>query len=198
MAGEAKKRLKTVSVPENLTSIFLNAQEYVDRYFQNRDENPEKGLVFDGRVSEDFKLMSGTWVHVGMLRLALIAAAEPVIQDAVITGQDREYLGLLVFPSLPGCGSLCPGADDDTSLEKLVSFPQVRAGLTEKIRAYNSEHPGSSTRIARVLLMTEPPNIDANEITDKGYINQRAVLERRCELVEKLHAAEADDEVILL
>jgi len=130
-------------------------------------QRPEKGIVFDGRVAEDFKLSTGTWVHVGALRIALIAAADSLIQDAVITGHDRDEVGALVF--------LGPAARD-------VDVP---SRLREVLRKLSGT---SSTRIARLLVMGEPPSIDANEITDKGYMNQRAVLERRAALVEKLYS----------
>src|SRR5688572_7792555 len=138
--------------------------------------NASKGVVFDGRVAEDFKLSSGTWVHVGALRMKLIAAADPLIQDAVITGHDRDQVGALVF--------LNPMTKD-------MSYPAVRSRL-ESVLSRLAQSAGSSTYPARVLVMTEPPSIDANEITDKGYINQRAVLERRAALVEKLYSDSAD------
>jgi len=142
---------------------------------------PEKGLVFDGRVAEDFKLTSGTWVHVGAVRVKLIAAGDPLIQDAVITGHDRDETGALVF--------LNPAAARD------LAAGQIREKIAAALKALSGEG-GSSTHPARVLIMAEPPSIDANEITDKGYINQRAVLERRAFLVEKLYADPAPPEVI--
>ncbi|MEO8717275.1 MAG: feruloyl-CoA synthase [Burkholderiales bacterium] len=141
---------------------------------------PEKGLVFDGRVAEDFKLSSGTWVHVGAVRVKLIAAGNPVIQDAVITGHDRDEVGALVFLS-PAATDLAPKA--------------LRAKIAGALASLAAEG-GSSTHPVRALLMADPPSIDANEITDKGYINQRAVLERRAALVDKLHAKPARAEVI--
>ena len=141
--------------------------------FANADD-PAKGIVFDGRVAEDFKLTSGTWVHVGALRVKLIAAADPLIQDAVITGHDRHEIGALVF--------LSPAAKDRSDVRE-----RLQAALG-KLAAEG----GSSMHPRRLLVMTEPPSIDANEITDKGYINQRAVLERRAALVEKLYAGGED------
>jgi feruloyl-CoA synthase len=136
--------------------------------------DPAQGIVFDGRVAEDFKLSTGTWVHVGALRIALIAAGDPLIQDAVITGHDRSEVGALVFLS-PVAKQLAP--------------QEIRARLSKVLK----KMPGtSSTRPARLLVMSEPPSIDANEITDKGYMNQRAVLERRAALVEKLYGDSAD------
>ncbi|MDC0747689.1 feruloyl-CoA synthase [Polyangium mundeleinium] len=148
--------------------------------------DPAKGVVFDGRVAEDFKLTSATWVHVGQVRITAIAAAAPVIQDAVVAGHDRDEIGLLVFPSLVGCRSLCPGAEGEP-LDSLVQRPEVLSHLTAGLGAYNEAHPGSSTRITRVMFLIEPPSIDAGEITDKGYINQRAVLTRRADQVAALY-----------
>ena len=137
-------------------------------------DDPAKGIVFDGRVAEDFKLSTGTWVHVGALRVKLIAAADPLIQDAVITGHDRAEVGALVFAS--------PAAKDVADLRE-----RLRAAL-QKL----AQEGGSSMVPRRLLVMSEPPSIDANEITDKGYMNQRAVLERRAALVEELYAGGAE------
>jgi feruloyl-CoA synthase len=161
--------------------------------FENEDD-PAEGVVFDGRVAENFKLLSGTWVHAGQLRLQAIAAASPVIQDAVVTGQDQDDVGLLAFISLDGCASLAGG---DLSPEELAIHPAVQDRLRVGLTAHNADNPGSSTRIKRVLLMTEPPQIDASEITDKGYINQRAVLTRRSALVERLYTGDGDDIVVI-
>jgi feruloyl-CoA synthase len=140
--------------------------------------DPAKGIVFDGRVVEDFKLSTGTWVNVGLLRVKLIAAADPIVQDAVITGHDRGEIGALVFLS---------AAAKEMTPEEIRS--RLSAAL-EKLR----EEGGSSTHPTRLLVLGEPPSIDANEITDKGYVNQRAVLERRAALVERLYAG--DERVI--
>ncbi|MEZ5659502.1 MAG: AMP-binding protein [Burkholderiaceae bacterium] len=149
-------------------------------------DDPDQGLVFAGRVVEDFKLSSGTFVHVGSLRVAAIAAASPVIQDAVVAGQDRAWIGLLAWPNLAACRALA-GLPADASAEQVIRAPAVierlRAGLAE----HNRSQAGSSMRVRRAMLMTEPPSIDGNELTDKGYINQRATLERRATLVEQLY-----------
>ncbi|MBS0337323.1 MAG: feruloyl-CoA synthase [Proteobacteria bacterium] len=138
--------------------------------------DPAAGIAFDGRVAEDFKLMSGTWVHVGAVRVKLIAACDPLVQDAVITGHDREEMGALVFVN--------PAAAKALGLDAAG----VRAHLQAALQKLHSESTGSSTAPIRLLVLDEPPSIDANEITDKGYINQRAVLERRAALVDRLHA----------
>ena len=152
------------------------------------EDDPTKGLIFDGRTAENFKLMSGTWVHAGELRLATITAGEPVIQDAVVTGHDREALGLLVFPNIAGCKSLCADAPDDIALADLVARPEVRDALKAGLAKHNETNTASSRRITRALILTTPPDIDANEITDKGYINQRAVIDHRAADVERLYA----------
>jgi feruloyl-CoA synthase len=161
-------------------------------------DNPAAGLLFDGRTAENFKLSSGTWVNVGMLRPAVIGAGAPVIEDAVVTGHDRDDIGLLIFPSLAGLRSLCPQAAPDARLDQLVAEPAVRKALSEGLARHNRAVQGSSMRIARCLILTEPPSIDANEITDKGYLNQRAVLARRASLVERLHAEPAAADVIVI
>ncbi len=161
-------------------------------------DDPAKGLIFDGRVAENFKLLSGTWVAAGTLRLAAISAGSPVIQDAVVTGHDRDEVGLLVFPNPAGCRALCASATAPEPLERLIARPEIRACLMAGLAEHNRANPGGSTRIRRVLLMTEPAAIDAGEITDKGYINQRAVLARRADLVERLYAEPAADNVLVI
>ncbi|MDH3790201.1 MAG: feruloyl-CoA synthase, partial [Rhodospirillales bacterium] len=158
-------------------------------------DDPAKGILFDGRVAEDFKLLTGSWVSTGTLRVAAIAAGAPIIQDAVVAGHDRDEVGLLVFPSPVGAAQAA-GADARAPLAEIVADEKVRRTLRDGLAAYNAAHPGSSTRIGRVLLLTAPPDTDANEITDKGYINQRAVLERRAGLVERLYGDDA--EVLLI
>jgi feruloyl-CoA synthase len=151
--------------------------------------DPSRGILFDGRLAENFKLASGTWVEVGQLRTDLIAAGAPVIQDVVVSGHDRDEVGLLVFPNLAGCRSLCGGAADDAPPAEVIRRPEVRARLRAGLESHNAANPLSCRRIGRALLLAEAPSIDAGEITDKGYINQRAVLDRRAALVEWLHAS---------
>lgn len=157
-------------------------------------DDPTQGLIFGGRVVEDFKLNTGTFVHVGSLRVAAVAAASPVLQDAVVTGHDRAWVGLLAWPSLVGCRQLI--GDPAASLEQVIADARVRARIVEGIAAHNRAFPGSSMRIRAVLLMAEPPSIDGRELTDKGYINQRVTIERRAALVERLYADPAASDVI--
>ena len=158
------------------------------------DADPSRGVVFDGRVAEDFKLTSGTWVHAGALRLAAIAAAAPAIQDAVVTGEGRAAVGLLLFLNLEACRALAP----DVPTDSLSHDPRVRAHLSAGLAAHNAASAGSSRRVARALVLREPPAIDAGEITDKGYINQRAVLRRRAAELARLYADPPDPEVLVL
>ena len=200
---EARFRGPTISpgywhAPENTAKAYDE-----DGFFRIGDAvkfldpgDPSRGLLFDGRVTENFKLLSGTWVAVGTLRLAVISAASPVLQDAVITGHDRDEIGVIGFPSLPGCRALCPDLGPDATLEDAIARPEIRQRLAEGLARHNAGNRGSSRRIARALLTAEPPAIDEGEITDKGYINQRAVLAGRALEVERLHAGTPDADVI--
>lgn len=161
-------------------------------------DDPSKGILFDGRLAENFKLMSGTWVHVGELRLEVIAACAPIVQDVVVTGHDREEIGLLAFPNPAGCRSLCTGLTEETSLAELIRRPEVRERLAAGLTAHNAKNRANSRRIARALLLAEPPSLQAGEITDKGYVNQRAVLERRAGLVERLYSGDAEGSELIL
>jgi feruloyl-CoA synthase len=160
-------------------------------------DDPVQGIIFAGRVVEDFKLTTGTFVHVGSLRTDAIAAATPVIHDALVTGQDRPFVGLLAWPNLHACRQMI--GNPDATCDEVASHPAVIACLKSGLEAHNKESSGaSSLRIARAMLMIEPPSIDGNELTDKGYINQRAGLERRAALVERLYADPPGKEVIEL
>ena len=159
--------------------------------------DPLQGIIFAGRVVEDFKLTTGTFVHVGSLRTDAIAAATPVVQDALVAGQDRPFVGLLAWPNLHACRQIVGNAE--ASYDDVVRHPEVLACLKRGLEAHNKSTEGaSSMRVARVMLMTEPASIDGNELTDKGYINQRAGLERRAALVERLYADPPGDDVIII
>jgi feruloyl-CoA synthase len=158
--------------------------------------DPAKGIVFDGRVTENFKLTTGTWVHVGGLRIGALEAAAPLLQDAVVTGHDRDYLGLLAWPNLEACRQFAGSTSQDPA--ELIAAPAVVTHVRQSLRTRNQSQRGSSTRIERVILLTEPPSLDANEITDKGYINQRAALERRAAEVERLYAEPPGENVIVV
>ncbi|MEM1046420.1 MAG: feruloyl-CoA synthase [Pseudomonadota bacterium] len=161
------------------------------------ETDPSRGLVFDGRVSEDFKLSTGAWVNTGALRIAVVSAGAPVIQDVVVAGHDRDEIGVLVFPNPGACAALA-GCAPETPLADLIAHPNVRNKLIAGLSDFNARSTGSKSRISRAVMMAEPAQIDANEITDKGYINQRAVLDRRSALVEALYDGDEDCGVIVL
>ncbi|MCL5966047.1 MAG: feruloyl-CoA synthase [Deltaproteobacteria bacterium] len=161
-------------------------------------DNPNRGITFAGRVAEDFKLSTGTWVHVGMLKTAVMAAAAPVLQDALVAGHDRAEVGILAWPNVQGCREICRDRDGKRPVEDLVRSKEVGEHLRKTLTDYNSRQEGSSARVGRILMMTEPPSIDANEITDKGYINQRAALERRNSFVERLFAENPGPETVVI
>lgn len=161
-------------------------------------DDPKKGLAFDGRVVEDFKLDTGTWVGVGALRLKALDAASPALQDAVVTGHDKPYVGLLAWPNLGACVALCRDPANAKSPKTLIKDSGVIEHVRKGLEAHNARAGGSSEKIGRVLLMAEPASMDAGELTDKGYINQRATLERRKALVDALHAEPPGEDVIIL
>ncbi len=148
-------------------------------------QRPEQGLFFDGRVSEDFKLTSGTWVSVGTLRVAGIAALAPLAQDIVVCGHGGDDVRFLVFPNIAACRALA-GLADASLVADVIAHPAVRDAIHHGLARLKAQGGGSSSFATRALLLEEPPSVDGGEITDKGYINQRAVLTRRADLVEKL------------
>jgi feruloyl-CoA synthase len=139
------------------------------------------------RIAEEFKLTSGTWVRVGALRVRAISALWPVAQDIVIAGHDRNEIGFLIFPSFAGCRGLCPEYSADAPLSLFLADDRLRNVVRNGMRALKASGGGSSTYATRALLLEEPPQIDPGEITDKGYINQRAVLDRRPQAVAQLY-----------
>ena len=160
------------------------------------DGRPEDGLVFDGRLAEDFKLATGTWVHAGGLRVGVLAAASPALQDAVICGENLPFVAVLAWLNLAGCRRLA--MTPDATLAELAGHEAVRAHVRDAAARWNAAHPGSSQRIARVLLLADQPSIDANEITDKGYVNQRAAIASRRSDIARLFAAAPAPQVITL
>jgi feruloyl-CoA synthase len=146
-----------------------------------------KGFIFDGRVSEDFKLATGTWVNFAEVRAAAIAACAPLVRDVVLTGLDRNFIGALIFPDVEACGRLA-GLPAGSDAETIVAHPSVRTRFQQALMILAQRATGSSNHIARALVMAAPPDIDKGEVTDKGSINQRAVCAERAELVEALYA----------
>ena len=154
------------------------------------DENDvHQGLKFDGRIAEDFKLATGTFVSVGPLRGKIIAAGAPYVQDAVITGLNMHEVGAMVFPTAAVRG--LSGLGTEASMAEVLSSAPVVAHFQHVIHSLAKTATGSASRVARMVLLSEPPSIDKGEVTDKGSINQRAVLKHRDSLVQALHAGTA-------
>ena len=150
------------------------------------DNNIHLGLKFDGRVAEDFKLATGTFVSVGPMRAKIIAAGAPYLQDAVITGLNMKEVGALLIPALIPCRKHL-NLPETATLADVAAHPALQAAMQGMLNALAQTSTGSATRIARATLLTEPPSIDKGEITDKGSINQRAVLQHRSALVDALY-----------
>ena len=157
--------------------------------------DPLKGLLFDGRIAEDFKLATGTWASVGPLRARFIDAFAPYVRDVVLAGPDRDDIAALVFPDVEACRKLA-GLGSDAKPDAIVADPKVRATFAELLGKLAAASAGSSMRVARALLMAEPPSMDKGEATDKGSINQRAVLNNRAVLVDELYATPLSSRVI--
>jgi feruloyl-CoA synthase len=159
--------------------------------------HPARGLLFDGRTAEDFKLSTGTFVSVGPLRAKIIAAGHPTVQDAVITGLNRDDVGALLFPRVDEVRKIA-GAADDLPVPELLHLPAVRAFFQALADALWRAGTGSANRVARLHVLAEPPAIDQGEVTDKGSINQRAVLSHRASLVTALYDGTAADPFLIL
>jgi feruloyl-CoA synthase len=157
--------------------------------------DPGKGLLFDGRIAEDFKLSTGTWVSVGPLRARFIDHFAPYVRDVVFAGADRDDLAALIFPDVEACRKLA-NLGPDAPLSDIVAAPVVRAKFTELLTKLAGLSPGSSTRVNRAILMAEPPSLDKGEVTDKGSFNQRAVLRNRATAVDELYAVPLSSRVI--
>ncbi len=183
----------------NVTPGYWKAQELTAQAFDTEGfyligdavtfadpDRPELGLFFDGRVAEDFKLNSGTWVSVGTLRVAGIAALSPLAQDIVVTGHGGDHVRFLVFPNIAACRALA-GLPDSAEVNEVIGHDKVRAAIASGLSRLKAQAGGgSSTHATRALLLAEPASVDGGEITDKGYINQRAVLTRRAAAVAVL------------
>jgi feruloyl-CoA synthase len=199
--GKLEARLRGPNImPAYWRQDHLTAQAFDEEGFYRLGDalkfedpaDPAQGLLFDGRIAEDFKLATGTWVNVGPLRARLLAQLEPYARDVVIAGADRDEIGALIFPNLEACRKLTASAGDVT--EDI----DVRNEMGARLAAFAAAATGSSNRVCRAILLREPPSLDAGEMTDKGSINQRAVLGRRRDLVVELYAAEPSPRVLLI
>jgi feruloyl-CoA synthase len=159
-------------------------------------DDPQKGFAFDGRITEDFKLSTGTWVSVGPLRAKLLAHFGGWADDVVIAAPDRDFLSVLIFPSLRVCRDLCPSLDPDATVRAILDYSRVREKYQTLLDGFASHGGGSSTRVVRAILLDRAASLDRGEITDKGSINQKVVLQNRSALVEELYEPKASSRVI--
>jgi feruloyl-CoA synthase len=157
-------------------------------------EEYKKGLCFAGRIAEEFKLQTGTWVSAGTLRAEIVTATSPYVRDVVVCGINETFIALLVWPNLASCAKFT-GTED---IEQILASAAVKDVISKGMRQHNNENSGSSRRIRRYLLLADPPNLGEFEITDKGYINQNEVQNRRAKDVSRLFAELPDDQVVIL
>ncbi len=163
--------------------------------FQNPDD-PSQGLLFDGRIAEDFKLATGTWVSVGPLRARFIAHFAPLVRDVVLAGVDRDDVTALVFPELEACRKLAPDLAADAPAGEVLGDARVMGAFSRLLDSFAAASTGTSNRVPRMMLLADPPSLDIGEMTDKGSINQRAVLAHRAALVAELYAEAPSPRVI--
>jgi feruloyl-CoA synthase len=204
-AGKLESRVKSPSVtpgywrePELTKAVFDDGGYYkFGDALRFVDENdPERGFLFDGRVAEDFKLATGTWVSVGPLRAKFVAHCAPYVTDVVVAGHDRDAAAALVIPNLTACRELADAVKDAASPAEILACADVRSRFASLLETFNSKAGGSSGRLARLILMDDPPSLDSGEMTDKGSVNQRAVLSRRGAMVEELYAQNPSRRII--
>jgi feruloyl-CoA synthase len=195
--GKLEARLKGVNItPGYYKAPHLTADAFdAEGFYKIGDAvkfadpaDPSKGLLFDGRLAEDFKLATGTWVSVGPLRAAFIAHFAPLVRDVVLAGADRDDITALVFPDPDACRKLAPDLAADAAVTALLADERVRAQFARLLETLLQSGSGASSRICRAILLAELPSLDIGEMTDKGSINQRAVLANRAALVEDLYA----------
>lgn len=161
------------------------------------DNDPSQGLMYDGRIAEDFKLNTGTFVNVGSLRNKALLIGNQLIQDVAITGSNLASIGFLIFPKLDACKALIPDDTTNLSTEQILSHPAVTAWVTDFLQRFDQDSTGSSNRVEKAYLMIEPPQLDAGEITDKGNLNQANILKRRANLIKELYSNPTDNRLIV-
>jgi feruloyl-CoA synthase len=184
----------------DLTAQLYDEEGYLKtgdavRLLDERDAG--KGIVFDGRIAEDFKLLTGTWVSVGPSKTKIVLHFAPYVRDLVMTGADRDELGALFFADGAACRALAPDLPRDAPEIDVLRHPAVRARFAALLTELAKEGTGSASRVVRGMILEEPPAIDKNEVTDKGSLNARALLDNRKALVEELYADKPSARVLL-
>jgi feruloyl-CoA synthase len=195
--GKLEARLKGANItPGYWRAPALTADAFDEEGFYKLGDalkyedcaEPAKGLLFDGRLAEDFKLATGTWVSVGPLRASVIAHCAPLVRDVVLAGADRDDVAALIIPDLDACRRLAPDLAADAPAAVLLADRRVRATFAGLLEDLADPRRGTSARVRRAVLLVEPPSLDLGEVTDKGSINQRAVLAHRAAVVDELYA----------
>jgi feruloyl-CoA synthase len=161
-------------------------------------ENPGHGLLFDGRIAEDFKLATGTWVSLGPVRTGFIDHFAPYVRDVVLAGPDRDNIAALVFPDVEACRRLAPDLSAEASAQAILADARVIKEFEFLLRTLATKSTGSSNRVCRAIVLSDPPSLDAGEMTDKGSINQRAVLKHRAALVDALYTRPIPAQVLAI
>jgi feruloyl-CoA synthase len=161
-------------------------------------DNPRHGLLFDGRIAEDFKLATGTWVSLGPVRLGFIDHFAPYVRDVVLAGPDRDDIAALVFPDVEACRRLAPDLSADASAQAILADARVIKEFEFLLQTLATKSTGSSNRVCRAILLSDPPSLDAGEMTDKGSISQRSVLRHRATLVDTLYTRPKPAQVLAI
>lgn len=205
MSGRSEARVRGPSItPGFWRRPDLNENAFDDAGFYCMGDaiklvdpsTPQKGFMYDGRINEDFKLSSGTWVRVGALRMRLLAHFEGLLQDVVLAGPDRDYVSALCFPALAACRKLCSVSENGAPSDVLARR-EVRDAFQSKLDSFAAANTTNSTRVVRAVLLAIPPSLEARELTDKGSINQRAVLSNRAAAVEELYSDSPPEHVLV-
>ncbi len=205
MDGKLEARLRGPSItPGYWRSPILTGNAFDEEGFYRLGDafrfddpaDPCRGLLYEGRITEEFKLSSGTWVNVDRLRVRLIEEFAPLVRDIVLTGSDRDEIAALIFPDLDACRCLIPQPSVNARAIDVLRSQRVRQEFQRLLNAHVKDSTGSSTRVCRVILLDEPASLDIGEITDKGSINQRAVLQHRAALVNDLYTTPSPPHVI--
>ncbi|MGY4502203.1 long-subunit acyl-CoA synthetase (AMP-forming), partial [Bradyrhizobium sp. GM24.11] len=204
-AGDARYEVRTRSIA--VTPGYLANEEATRAAFDDEgfykmgdaatfvdESDPRAGFLFAGRLTEDFKLLSGIFVHTEKLRAGLLETLSPLVLEVVITGADQAFVGLLAWPSLATCRHLI--GRPDASADQIIRSSVIRSAVRDALIAYNSTHGATSMHVKRALLLSEPPAFDRGEVTAKGNVNTKAIHSNRAAAIARLYSDNPDESVI--